>query len=535
MSQADGSPAAAASPGNDWRVAVQQSYRNGEVREIASVLASLEPGASQSSKLRLAMQFEDAVFKGATSLADYRKKLTKRLKKVQKTYVPTEPTASTQTEKELLTLRTKYGDALRYILQHSEKSIEEMHSRYGEEKGNQFKQHIDGVRVWMSDLGLLENTQLNVTMSDQHLEKLKSHLERRVENIRSHVVKLADPNQFLKETLEMTEKNCQGKASRILAVDTRKRFEQLQKKHVDPLVILQDSIARAQASVPIPTRTQNNDEDAALVHLDKMRAASTTVLAFMMMVDKSAVPRQTLTKAHTVAVEGIDFVRKVMATHRKNTKESDVTLEDAWTKPLDIPTSSVEPALEEDGSPLPKRPKLQPRKIVVRTEVLLTPGRKVPSNLLAALKRKRARLVRPPPDGQGSHLILEFGEAFVMTIYMAPLLVSLKAYSKNPPGESHSCVQSASWTATHEELRDWQGDLSVWGTKGPYEILGHVVEERLRDASAHATYVLRACFGKASKENAGEFEREILEATALLEFLQIVRTSYVPNWEDSDV
>jgi hypothetical protein len=56
------SPAAAAPAEQDdgaWRASVQQSYRNNEVREISKVLASLEPGASASSKLRLAMQFED--------------------------------------------------------------------------------------------------------------------------------------------------------------------------------------------------------------------------------------------------------------------------------------------------------------------------------------------------------------------------------------------------------------------------------------------------------------------------------------------
>jgi hypothetical protein len=57
----------------DWKSKVQQSYRNAEVRQIAKVLASLEPGASESSKLRLAMQFEDSIFKLGTSLADYHK------------------------------------------------------------------------------------------------------------------------------------------------------------------------------------------------------------------------------------------------------------------------------------------------------------------------------------------------------------------------------------------------------------------------------------------------------------------------------
>jgi len=52
----------------------------------------------------LAMRFEDTIFKAATSLSDYRKKLTKRLKKVQKSYKPTNTVAATNKE-ELIKVR----------------------------------------------------------------------------------------------------------------------------------------------------------------------------------------------------------------------------------------------------------------------------------------------------------------------------------------------------------------------------------------------------------------------------------------------
>src|SRR5210317_1876356 len=99
------SPVPPSASGADWRDSVQQSYGNTEVREIAKVLAALEPGAAASSKLRLAMQFEDVIFKAATDLGDYRKKLTKRLKKLQKNYVPTQAPASSNKESTLLQLR----------------------------------------------------------------------------------------------------------------------------------------------------------------------------------------------------------------------------------------------------------------------------------------------------------------------------------------------------------------------------------------------------------------------------------------------
>jgi hypothetical protein len=514
---------------DDWRVSVEQSYRNTEVREIAKVLAGLEPGASSNSKLRLAMQFEDAVFKGATSLADYRKKLLKRLKKVQKSYVPTQQAANSNKERTIQELRQQYGDALRYILSHATKAIAEMLSKHGEEKAKQLRQHVEGVKLWAADLGLMENTKPNFAMSDEHLEKLTQHLERRTENVRSHVVKLADPDHFMLETLEKTQRDFEAKNSKYLAVNARKRYEQLQKKEFDPDALLKESMERAQASVPLPTRNQHNDERTALIHLDKMRAASTVLLAYMAVADKIAVPRNTLTKAQNVAVTGIAFVTNVMKNHRKEYKEPEVTLEDAWMKSLEIPVPVD--ALEVVGSP-EKRRKLSSSGPVLRSKVLLTTGRKTPSNLLPELKRKRATLVRPPPRGQGSHLILEFGQAFVMTIFFVPLLVELRASDAKADTKKTTDLKSASWIPLHNGLVDKK--LTVFGVSGTYETLGHVVTEKLRDASRHATHVLRKCFATAAKkENAADFEVEILEATALLEFLQIARNSYMPNWNDA--
>lgn len=126
---------------DDWRVSVSQAYRNSEVREIAKVLAALEPGATSASKLMLAMRFEDTIFKAATSLADYRKKLTKRLKKVQKSYVPTNSAAATNKEELIRELRSKYGDALRYVCKNANKAVSELKIKHGSEKASQLQQH----------------------------------------------------------------------------------------------------------------------------------------------------------------------------------------------------------------------------------------------------------------------------------------------------------------------------------------------------------------------------------------------------------
>ena len=197
-------------------------------------------------------------------------------------------------------------------------------------------------------------------------------------------------------------------------------------------------------------------------------------------------------------------------------------------KPLELPDAvdNLESPEKRPKTTLSKRP-------VVQSRVLLTAGRKTPSNLLPALKRKRAKLIRPPPQGQGSHLVLEFGEAFVMTIFFVPLLVTLRAYQKKEDDRRINRqvrFLDAFAARTGRTRKNWQCGV----LQDTYETLGHVVEERLRDASAHATHILRKCFASAAKENVGEFEVEILEATALLEFLHLARTTYIPNWQDDD-
>ena len=115
-------------PADDtWRLTVQQSYRNSEVRQIAKVLASLEPGASEASKLRLAMQFEDSIFKEATALADYHKRISKRLKKMQKNYKPKTETAATKRKEQIIQeLIAQYGETLKYVCKHEAAAVREM-------------------------------------------------------------------------------------------------------------------------------------------------------------------------------------------------------------------------------------------------------------------------------------------------------------------------------------------------------------------------------------------------------------------------
>ena len=107
----------------DWRQSIAQSFRSEEVRSIAKVLASLEPGVTSASKTMLAMRFEESIFKAASSLDDYRKTMQKRLKKLQKHYAKEQKGGKKveSTENADLNrlfeseLRDKYGAKMLYI------------------------------------------------------------------------------------------------------------------------------------------------------------------------------------------------------------------------------------------------------------------------------------------------------------------------------------------------------------------------------------------------------------------------------------
>ena len=539
-----------------WRAPVTQAYRSSEVREIAKVLASLEPGATSSSKLMLAMRFEAAIFSAATSLADYRKKLSKRLKKLQKNYVPPprltatnnasgddpnavasslatggEAAAAADVEQQILALRRKFGKALALIDKNAVLAFVAMREKSGPERANHLQQHIDNARQWADQLGVLPNSDPKKIpkLNDAELERLKSHLEQRVENIRSHVVKLTEPDLFLEERLEeidMAWSNPQ--TSRLLSEAVSQRFVSLGwKEFNDPKATLQQALDKAAQTVPPPSRDPRSKTNAALAHLDALRAASQALLAFVAISDNSAVdfPTKVLSKSHIRAIQATRFLKEEWPSINPidEGKKAGVTLEDAWVKVMELPgQDDVADMLaighSVDAAPPPSK-RLRPT--VIRSKVLLRPGRACPSNLLLAFKRKGARLVQPCSDC--SYLILDF-EAFDMTIYLVPLVVKITAKRKK----------------ASSSLSSEPSSISVWGVTGTWETLGEVVQDRIDHASAQATRVLRHCFEAGAAAGTGQsrvadFEVEISEGTALLKFLQLARLTYMPDWQDVDV
>ena len=666
--------AAANNPVGDWRSSVLQSYRNAEVREIAKVLAALEGSASvtPASKLMLAMRFEDQIFKSASSLADYRKKISKRLKKLQKNYVaPTKaPTATTTTaanngednaaEKDELKikLRNAYGDNLRYIVKHSTAALADLKKKLGSEKARQLQQHTDSCRIWARDLEVMTeeelvevtaakvddggdegkdknpNTSTNTTpisnkpvpLSLAQVQRIEKHLQTRVGNIRSYVVKHADPDQFLLETLQSKDKAFsknveagnlfreilmgQISSQRDLVQKHKDKSKEEQRKRQqrqstdesttttttddDSITILQRAVEKAQAGVPPPTRNDSKQIEASLRHLDKMRAASTAMMTYWTLKGDerlATAPRDTLKKIHDVVQEGTAFVvaavkereiqqsqqrhggssrvddgnqaRGIVDSSSKSSTSSSVSLQDAWSKMIELPSSAtVVEGIGDDSDIInmdSKRLRSNSYRPYYKVRKLFHPQRKTPPALLSAIRRKGARLCVPSSTSVNSiYLVLDFDKAFIMTIYMSPLTVTLRARAPEDTDTSSSngsmpstAAATATWLPLSHGLtpssttknsfgsqnntqQQQQRQLSVWGVTSTYDSIGRVVEERLRDASTHATATLRKCFQNHVKDKTVDFEVELLEGSALLEYLQVVRATYMPHWEDTD-
>eukprot|EP00978_Attheya_sp_CCMP212_P034563 scaffold145271_cov50-Attheya_sp.AAC.3 len=591
---------ASTTDGGDWKKSLSQSYRSAEVRAVAKVLAALEPGATSSSKLMLAMRFEENIFDSAASLADYRKRLTKRLKKLQKSYKPppvaatTTPTSSTANAAELAVeaeLRERFRDQLLFIAEHAKEATDILTERQGPEKSHQLRQHIDNAEQWAVEIGIqspqyLAHRSKRVPREPNYLDRLRGHLETRVDNIRSHVVKLTSPDLFLEETLLKLEQDLDG-PTHVLLADVAKTLFGKAGLAVHPPDTVKTLLERAMRPVPALRAGYEPDVAAAfLAHIDKIRAASQALVSYIHLGEEGNlhVPAL-LQKSHKVAVQGIGHIAETFTGKNNGNVEETVVvkLEDAWNKVIEYidpsersSTATVEDSIDVDVSipptgssdtvddlsgaePSPKRLKTnhntaRRKGIVIRTKVLLTPGRKAPFNLLQALRSKQAQLIRPKND-VGTRLILKFGDAFEMIIYFIPLLVILRALPQNDDtrtssthsqlltDESEFCTgvvngSLPTWIPSQYGLNTHK-EISVLGMKGSHSTVGRIVSEKLQHSSSLATRVLRRCFAdmtyKAySNPSCSDFEVEISEATALLTFLQLARTTFIPNWQDVD-
>mmetsp|Transcript_20631 Transcript_20631/g.44812 ORF Transcript_20631/g.44812 Transcript_20631/m.44812 type:complete len:587 (+) Transcript_20631:3-1763(+) len=572
--------------GGGWRESVAQSFRSEEVRSIAKVLASLEPGATSASKTMLAMRFEESIFKAASDLEDYRKTIQKRLKKLKKHYAKQQQSgegggankaggsaenADLTREKELLLegeLRDKFGARLLYIAKHADGAVDSTREKHGDHKADVLRQHATNAKQWAVHLGLElpvgeKSSFVRQEKRDmEFLNKLKSYLETRVENIRSHIVKMVDPDLFLEDALyKIDDALLKEKVSEVFR-------KALQEADPDNPEFTEDQmkqlIERMNAPVPIPRRNQETERiGAAVARIEKVRAASQALYTYMglTLAGKTSF-RGSMEKCHAVVME---CLTELEGEHNNLVKEvedkSVIQLEDAWNNPMQFAEleNEVAPSIEDASGEEPdtKRQKIEEVSqmkvpMVIRTRILLTKGRNTFSTLLPALKRKKATLVR---NGSATFVRLEFGTAFEMTIYFVPLLVTIRAMSSDSTNEKSSMVSLSGglcWPSLYQGLCPSDKDptesnasvpikknsLHVLGVTGSYASVGVIIAKKLEYASAQATYVLRRCFAETtvgkSAAAKSEFEIEILEAGALIRFLQLARSTYIPDWIDVD-
>eukprot|EP00804_Cyclotella_cryptica_P016021 CCRYP_004180-RB/>CCRYP_004180-RB protein AED:0.02 eAED:0.02 QI:69/-1/1/1/-1/0/1/304/586 len=576
-------------PTNDWRSTVSQAYRSTEVRSIAATLASLEPGATTASKTMLAMRFEESIFKAASSLDDYKKCIQKRLKKLQKHYSKTGATpggsgaadGTITREKERLLeneLREKFGSKLIYIAEKSDLAVLVLkQTSDNPQQADALLSHALKTKEWAGYLGIPlpndNNDDSNNVDAEKkhrppldmgHLLKIKAQMEKFVDVIRSHISKICDPEIFLLDKLMFLEQDFMKRSSCSDIVQRAFAEHDRECPHFT-VEEMQRLLDKLRSPLPAPRRNQEEGADvrASVARIDRIRTVAQAMYIYVGLSqgDKTAFPNG-LQKTFDIGRTYLNELEKEYDSLLKGMEDTDengqriLHLEDAWNNVLRYEGGESEGAssLEDmDAEPEAKRQKVETRRypMVICSRVLLTPGRCVISSIVPVLKRKRATLIR---NKTASYVRLEFGNAFEMNIYFVPLLVTVRAMERPKEGQLPNMVTMAgelTWPSLHQGLRPSLGsdgtsnddgkdnkDLTVLGVTGPYSTLGHIITKKLQYASAQATHVLRRCFaettiGKGALAKS-DFEVEILEIGALVKFLQIARSTYIPDWVDDD-
>ncbi len=326
--------------------------------------------------------------------------------------------------------------------------------------------------------------------------------------------------------------------------------------------------AKLRQTVPIP-RSKEDEKRASLIYLDKIRAAAQICLLYVLISPEDVDHRTRLEFAGSLRSANsaiFDAVKHLKDTYRETSAADEgscdakaqhkIRLEDAWNKILEYDkpeeeqeenittansnsntnTNSIDNNDAEGADRKKLKKSAQGKPLALRAKILLSAGRKLPSNLLDALKRKEAILCQ---DCCTPYLKLKFGDAFEMLIYFSPLLVRIRAI---PATSTTSTTASAKGTKTNSKnLKTTtttpiaQGrEYHIMGVRGDIKTVGPLIVQRLEFASAQATRCLRRCFADlACRSNSSDFETEISEGNALLRFLNLARNTHCPNWTDA--
>mmetsp|Transcript_12620 Transcript_12620/g.23662 ORF Transcript_12620/g.23662 Transcript_12620/m.23662 type:complete len:622 (+) Transcript_12620:161-2026(+) len=499
---------------DDWRKNIQQSYRSEEVKNIAKVLASLEPNATTASKLMLASKFENQMFATASDFNDYRKKITKRLKKIQKSYNATTATSDEvlleQQKDEVMQLQRRlkslYGEKLEFIAKYGRFTVKEFRDKFGEEKSKNLMDHIDQAITWAAEIGavpeskaILASTGLCVRIPRRsppetlsYLGKVEMELEKRVDNIRGYCVKLTKPELFFSERLDEMEQKvllnfdssaCQmyvesmrqaltnSKDDVNFALDTDTATAAATSETDVDLSELKGMLEKMRSVIPHP-RSKEEEKESMLAHLNRIRIASQYLIKYATFSPQQQTTKLqlagSLRKVHDLVHHSILFLKESFREERGEQGDSSIILEDIWNKILDydgaLNKSSVTATEDGKDSALTAGPStsdnaksFNTKRLVIRSRVLFT-KRYPPKNLLDAMNRKYN--VNVCGEGKTTYLKVIYGDVFEMSLFFSPILVRIRAL---PGSEEKNAYKKSTF---RKDVIDCSSDSWVAPTAG---------------------------------------------------------------------
>mmetsp|Transcript_14144 Transcript_14144/g.20204 ORF Transcript_14144/g.20204 Transcript_14144/m.20204 type:complete len:732 (+) Transcript_14144:55-2250(+) len=431
-----------------WRDSVTQQYRNDEISTISKVLASLEDKATPASKLMLASKFEGQIFNESSSLQDYRTKIVRRLKRFQKNYAKqaaqssNDPNSSSSSSGKIQSdaeresrLRDVYGKSLKFVVEYGDKAVSIMAIRE-KDKASKLGEYVQTVKEWAVEIGLYPDDNRNQSAAGSndssvpfclyrngarirkrvprppgYLDRLTDVMSLRLEQIRSHVLKISDPDRFFEECLTnletdlLTHSTPDFPAGEIFAEGMKDIIAKNDNygnhnKNIaaadnslpnnDATKNVLESLEKALARVPVPRGAMGGDEHrkACLTYLQKVRASAQVLLQYPATLHKNSHPpnqhlpisdtksqnddalaiKGCLAKAYGAVRNSCDFLNEAFLAgsfRRHGQIKGQIQLEDAWDKLLEYDltnpgststTSTTTTPTQQDNAAIPPQP-----------------------------------------------------------------------------------------------------------------------------------------------------------------------------------
>jgi hypothetical protein len=358
-----------------------------------------------------------------------------------------EPSVESQQRDEATKIQRKlkalHGDKLKLVVQYGLTTVLTLRDKYGAEKTKQIQDHIDNTIQWAAEVQAVPPEQAIVIQTGKpyvvpdrspseyvaYMKKLTKNLETRIDNIRGYVLKHTQPDVFISERLQEVEDQMiisdQGREL-YCAIDTILQQESVDSSSTagapstgDGIPEINQLLEQFKTVVPIPRQAQE-EKDACLKYLDKVRTAYQVCLAFLTLKENGRIGNEqtrmqvkgAMKKAHDAAIEAFNFLgERYREDERSQSKSKDskssspdgghkkIVLEDAWNSVLEYDNSSSEVVNSEssvievdgDGTSTDTSNKRQkhlaahqhgPYPMVMKAQMLMKPGRSLPSNIL---------------------------------------------------------------------------------------------------------------------------------------------------------